>query len=154
MMSMEMDVNASALTYEDLLLLPDDGQRHEMIGGEHYGTPSPGTVHQRFLRRLSSVLDIFVTGHRLGEILFAPFDVLLSSADVVEPDLLFVGNRRRSRLTDKNIEGAPDLVVDVISESTRRIDKKIKLRLYESSDVVECRLADPVIQTIEAYGRN
>ncbi len=154
MVSMGMDVDANGLTYEDLLLLPDDGKRHELIGGEHYVTPSPGFFHQRFIRELSSVLNSFVKEQKLGDILFAPFDVLLSNNNVVEPDLLFVSNKRKPRITDKNMDGAPDLVVEVISESTRRTDKKIKLHLYESSDVIEYWLADPVVQTIEVYTRN
>ncbi len=140
-MSMGMEANANGLTYEDLLLLPDDGKRHELIGGEHYVTPSPGFFHQNFIVKLSRLIDNFLEEKRLGILLSAPFDVLLSPRDVVEPDLLFISSSRIGRITDKNVNGAPDLVVEVISESTRRTDKKTKLRLYESSDVIEYWLA-------------
>lgn len=153
-MSMGMELNANCLTYEDLLLLPEDGKRHELIGGEHYVTPSPNFFHQSFIVKLSRVIDNFLEENKLGILLTAPFDVVLSPGDVVEPDLLFVGNNRIGHIADKNVNGAPDLVVEVISESTRRTDKKIKLRLYESSDVIEYWLADPVVQTIEVYSRS
>ena len=153
-MSMGMELNTNGLTYEDLLLLPDDGKRHELIGGEHYVTPSPNFFHQSFVGELSRVIDNFLEEKKLGILLSAPFDVLLSPRDVVEPDLLFVSNSRMGCITDTYIQGAPDLVVEVISESTRRTDRKIKLRLYESFDVIEYWLADPVVQTIEVYSRN
>jgi Uma2 family endonuclease len=149
-----MELNTNGLTYEDLLLLPDDGKRHELIGGEHYVTPSPNFFHQSFVGELSRVIDNFLEEKKLGILLSAPFDVLLSPRDVVEPDLLFVSSSRIGRITDKNVNGAPDLVVEVISESTRRTDKKTKLRLYESSDVTEYWLADPVVQAVEIYSRN
>ena len=117
-------------------------------------TPSPITAHQRFARDLGYVLYGFVDEHELGEIFFAPLDVYLSPSDIVQPDLLFISNSRTERIADKNIQGAPDLVVEIISESTRRIDKKIKFRLYERFDVIEYWLADPVVQTIEVYSRN
>jgi Uma2 family endonuclease len=153
-MSMGMELNTNGLTYEDLLLLPDDGKRHELIGGEHYVTPSPNFFHQSFVGELSRVIDNFLEEKKLGILLSAPFDVLLSPRDVVEPDLLFVSSSRIGRITDKNVNVAPDLVVEVISESTRRTDKKTKLRLYESSDVIEYWLADPVVQTVEIYSRS
>ncbi len=153
-MSMGMENNTNGLTYEDLLLLPDDGKRHEVIRGELYVTPSPITVHQRVARDLGYILHRFVVERDLGEVFFAPLDVYLSPSDIVQPDLLFISSNRMGRITDKYIQGAPDLVVEVISESTRRTDRKIKLRLYESFDVIEYWLADPVVQTIEVYSRN
>jgi Uma2 family endonuclease len=151
---MGMNADTGGLTYEDLLLMPDDGKCRELIGGELYVTPSPATAHQRFIRRLNYVLDGFVTGHGLGEVFFAPLDVYLAPGDIVEPDLFFVSNSRAERITEKNIQGAPDLVVEVISEASRRTDKKTKLRLYERFDVAEYWLADPVVQTVEVYTRN
>ncbi len=154
MESARMEMAAGGLTYEDLLLLPDDGKRHELIGGEHYVTPAPSTAHQRFVGELFRVIANFLAEKKLGVLLLAPFDVLLSHNDVVEPDLLFISNERKRRLTSKNIEGAPDLVVEVTSESTRLTDKKTKRFLYECSDVIEYWLADPVVQVIEIYRRN
>ena len=82
------------LTYEDYLLIPDDGKRHEIIDGEHYVTATPFLRHQRIVRRLTVRLDGFLREHHLGEVLIAPTDVILSPHDIVQPDLLFISNER------------------------------------------------------------
>lgn len=145
---------AGGLTYEEYLLFPDNGQRHELIGGEHYVTPAPTTVHQRFLRKIGHVLDEFVTRHSLGEVFFAPVDVVLSARDVVQPDLLLISNSRMDRLCRENIKGAPDLVVEVVSESSRQVDRKLKRALYGKYDVLEYWIADPDLRIIEVYRRD
>lgn len=141
-------------TYEDYLLFPDDGRRHELIGGEHYVTPAPTTVHQRFLGNLYSVLRQYVLDHQWGEVFFAPVDIILSNRDVVQPDLLFLSRERLGRLGRENVKGAPDLVVEVVSESSRYQDKKLKKNLYASHDVREYWLADPELQILEVYRRD
>lgn len=70
-------------TYEDYLLFPDDGRRHELIDGEHYVTPAPSIVHQRLLVRLSTALENFLKRHKMGQIFIAPTDVVLSNLDIV-----------------------------------------------------------------------
>jgi len=145
---------AGNLTYEEYLLFPDDGRRHELIGGEHYVTPAPTPVHQRFLGNLYRMLSLFVSENRLGEVFFAPVDVVLSPRDVVQPDLIFIGNARADRVTRENIKGAPDLVVEVISESSRQVDKKLKRALYERHDVVEYWIADPDLRIFEVFRRD
>lgn len=147
-------VGGSGLTYQDYLLIPDDGQRHEIIGGEHYMTPAPTVVHQRLLGNLYSTLRQHAKQHRLGEVFFAPVDVLLSPRDIVQPDLIFIATAGQARITDKNVLGAPDLAVEVISESSRRLDKKIKRRLYDEYGVIEYWLADPELKIIEIYRRD
>ncbi len=82
------------LTYDDFLLFPDDGQRHELIDGEHYVTPSPNIRHQRISKRLLVLIDVWLQEHPLGEVFYAPLDVRFSMFDVVEPDLLYVSNER------------------------------------------------------------
>lgn len=154
-MSLSMEkVGGSGLTYNDYLLLPDDGQRHEIIGGEHYMTPAPTVIHQRLIRNMSQILHQHVRQYQLGEVLFSPVDVLLSPRDIVQPDLLFMSASGQARITEKNILGAPDLIVEVISESSRRLDKKIKRKLYDEHAVAEYWLADPELRIIEIYRRN
>src|SRR5262245_22711992 len=120
------------LTYDDFLLFPDDGQRHELIDGEHYVTPSPIRKHQAIVRNLTGMVWAYLQHHPGGSVFGAPFDVVFSHFDVVEPDLLFVSAARRDQvLTEKNVQGAPDLVVEIGSPSTRRRDETIKRRLYE-----------------------
>jgi len=139
------------LTIEDYLLFPDDGKRHELIDGEHYVTPSPNTKHQRITRRLLTALDSFVTRRRLGEVFAAPYDVILSDVDVVEPDLVFVSASRSALITEKNIQGVPDLVVEVLSEGTRKTDETVKRKRYEHFGVPEYWIVDPELETVKVY---
>jgi Uma2 family endonuclease len=146
-----MDLSRVKLTYGDLLALPDDGKRHELIDGEHYVTATPTLRHQRVLGNLHWPLRGFVHARKLGEVLFAPFDVLFSASDVLEPDLLFVAQHRLSILEERFVRGAPDLVVEVLSPSTRGRDAGVKRRAYRRFGVTEYWMVDPVLETIEIY---
>jgi Uma2 family endonuclease len=141
------------LTYDDFCLLPEDGKRREIIEGELFVTPSPLTLHQRIVMRLSVYLWQFVDQHQLGEVFAAPFDVVFSDFDVVEPDLLYISNARAGFLTNKNVQGAPDLIVEVLSESTARMDRSVKLKLYGRHGVQEYWIIDPVGPSAEIYRR-
>ncbi|PYV16560.1 MAG: hypothetical protein DMG21_11300 [Acidobacteria bacterium] len=141
------------LTYDDFCLLPNDGKRYEIIDGELLVTPAPMSLHQRVVTRLTIALGAFVDNHRLGEVFVSPFDVVLSFYDVVEPDIVFISKARASRLTSKNLQGAPDLVIEVLSESTSRIDRTTKLKLYARHDVVEYWIIDPEKPHAEVYRR-
>lgn len=139
------------LTYDDLLALPDDGLRHELIAGEHFVTAAPFTKHQRALLKLARVLAELVERQDLGEVLIAPVDVVLSPRDVVEPDLLFVSKERAALITERNVPGAPDLAVEVLSPSTRRLDLRLKLDLYERFGVREYWIVDPDRETVTIH---
>ena len=137
------------LTYDDFLLFPDDGLRHELIDGEHYVTPSPNLDHQRISGRLYLAIGNYLQAHPTGEIVYAPFDVVFSRHDVVEPDLLYLSNERASRVvTQTSVQGAPNLIIEILSKSTRRRDRTIKQRLYERSAVDEYWMVDPVTASI------
>jgi Uma2 family endonuclease len=141
------------LTYDDFVLFPDDGRRHELIDGEHYVTRSPNLRHQVVLQNLNYLLYGFVRERQLGRVFVAPLDVVFSFHDVGEPDLIFVSNERASILTAANLQGAPDLVVEVLSPSTRRRDELLKRDLYERAGVAEYWLVDPVAETVKVYRR-
>ena len=141
------------LTYDDFCLLPEDGKRREIIDGELFVTPAPLTAHQRAIMRLSVHLWQFVDEQGLGEVFAAPFDVVFSDFDVVEPDLLYISKARGSVLTSKNVQGAPDLVVEVLSESTARVDRSIKLKLYGRFGVEEYWIVDVEGPSAEIYRR-
>jgi Uma2 family endonuclease len=142
------------LTYDDFLLFPDDGKRHELIEGEHYVTPSPNIRHQEILGRLHLLIGTWLVDHQIGRLFVAPLDVLFSNFDVVEPDLLYVSNERASVLAGgKHVAGAPDLVVEIGSPGTRQRDETIKRRLYERFGVVEYWVVDPDIDVIRVYRR-
>ncbi|HLA77499.1 MAG TPA: Uma2 family endonuclease [Vicinamibacteria bacterium] len=138
-------------TYSDLLALPEDGRRHEIIEGEHLVSPSPKTDHQRVSMRLSVAIAAHVRAHRLGEVFAAPLDVVLAEDVVVEPDLLFVSTDRSARATERNIQGAPDLVVEILSEWNRRIDEITKRDLYARHGVLEYWIVDPELETVKVY---
>jgi Uma2 family endonuclease len=131
------------LTYDDYLLFPDDGLRHEIIEGEHYVTPSPATRHQRILLNLSHLLQTHLDSHPGGEIFFAPFDVLLSEFNIFVPDLIFLSRERSHLLTSKNLRGAPDLAVEILSPSTRSRDMRLKRDVYARTGVLEYWVVDP-----------
>lgn len=142
-----------SLTYDDLLALPDDGLRHELIDGEHYVSPAPTPKHQKVSLALTLALGNFVERHDSGQLLYAPCDIVLSPRDVVEPDLLFIARERLALVTERHIQGAPDLVIEILSPSTRTRDEGVKHRLYERTGVREYWLADPGRETLRIYRR-
>src|SRR5215218_2041044 len=99
------------LTYTDYLLFPEDGQRHEILDGEHYVTAAPFLRHQALVVELAAALHPFIRSNKLGQLFVAPADVVLSRHDIVQPDLVFISTERLHILTERNIQGAPDLVV-------------------------------------------
>jgi Uma2 family endonuclease len=142
------------LTYDDFVLFPDDGKRHELIDGEHYVTPSPNIRHQQISINLTLLIGSWLETHPTGRLFYAPLDVVFSNFDVVEPDVLYVSNERSRVLTVPNVQGAPDLVIEIGSRSTRKRDETIKRRLYERSGVSEYWIVDPDIDVIRAYRRS
>ena len=142
------------LTYDDFLLFPDDGKRHELIDGEHYVTPSPNTKHQRISGNLYFFIRAWLEEHPVGQVFYAPFDVVFSRFDVVEPDLLYLSNERVAEvLTAQHVTGAPDIVIEIGSPGTRRRDETIKRRLYERSGVSEYWVVNPKLDAVRVYRR-
>jgi len=140
------------LTYDDFLLFPDDGKRHEIIDGVHYVTPSPNRRHQRLVGRLHLLIARHLEAHPgIGEVFLAPFDVVLSHYDVVEPDLLFIAGDQPEILTAQNVQGPPALVIEVLSKSTRKRDAQTKRRLFERTGVREYWLVDPELDTVQVF---
>jgi len=141
------------LTYDDFVLFPDDGKRHELIDGEHYVTPSPARKHQSIAWNLNRMIGVYLELHPIGRAFQAPFDVIFSRFDVVEPDLLFISAARLDVLTDANVQGAPNLVVEIGSPGTRKRDETIKKRLYEREGVEEYWVIDPELDVVNVYRR-
>ena len=141
------------LTYDDYLLFPDDGLRHELIDGEHYVTPAPILRHQRISRNLILLIGPWLETHSIGEVFYAPLDVILSEHDVVEPDLLFVTHERGKEVLGKWVHGAPNLAVEIGSPGTRRRDETIKRALYERAGVTEYWIVDPEVDVVRVFRR-
>ena len=130
------------LTYEDYAKTPDD-ERWELIDGELFRMPSPNVAHQRTSMRLASRMDSFVEERDLGIVFAAPMDVVLSDTDTVEPDLLFISKERMGIIARLNIQGVPDLVVEIHSPSTSQRDLTVKRELYARHGVREYWPIDP-----------
>ena len=144
--------SGTKLTYDDFVLFPDDGLRHELIDGEHYVTPSPNPRHQRIIGELHYLIRAWLQGHPVGQVYLSPLDVVISRFDVVEPDLLYMSNERAAQiLTDANVQGVPELVIEVGSPSTRKRDETIKRRLYEKSGVSEYWVVDPELEVVRVF---
>jgi Uma2 family endonuclease len=148
---MSRSTTTAKLTYEDLLKLPDDDKRHELIDGVHYVMSSPVLRHQRVVRRLGLSIGNFVDATGSGEVFFMAVDVVLSLHDVVVPDFVFVSEERRHLLQEKNISGPPDLIAEVLSPSTRHRDRLLKRRLFEREGVREYWLVDPEKDTVHVH---
>jgi Uma2 family endonuclease len=141
-------------TYEDYRLLPDDGRRYEIVRGFLYMTPAPSVDHQRAVRGLFRQPDRFVLEKGLGEVLTAPLDILLPRgiAAPVQPDLAFFRTGNEPRAGALNVQRAPDLVIEVLSPGTRRLDTRIKFETYRDAGIPELWFADPRPRTIVVYG--
>jgi Uma2 family endonuclease len=143
------------LTYDDFLLFPDDGLRHEIIDGEHYVTPSLNTRHQLLVGRLYFEIETFLRAHPgTGQVFVAPFDVLFTKWDVVEPDLLFIAADQNGILTDKNVQGAPALVIEILSPGTRKTDEHAKRVLFDRGGVREYWMVDPDTAAVRVCRRH
>lgn len=140
------------LTAEDYYRFPDDGRRHEIVDGEHVVTPAPGVQHQRVVRRLARALEDAAAAGTGGEVFFAPLDVRLSPHDVVEPDVLWVSAARLA-VENNRLAAIPELVAEVLSPSSRRIDEVLKRRRYELFGVDEVWIVDPEVEVVRVYRR-
>lgn len=145
--------STAKLTWDDYLAFPEDGRRHEIINGEHYVTASPVLRHQRVSRHIQFQLYEQIEQQGKGEVFNAPTAVQLSESDVVEPDLLVVLASQERRLRETRVDGPPDLVVEILSPSTRRLDREVKLALYRRAGVSEYWIVDPEARQVEKYRR-
>lgn len=134
-------------TVEDYLRLPDD-VRCELFQGEYFMSPSPGFKHQVAVVKLSALLLDHVESRKLGRVLCAPFDCILSDEDVVQPDVLFVATGSLSKIRDR-LYGAPDLAIEIISSGNAERDRIVKRDLYAKHGVREYWIVDPEARTLE-----
>jgi Uma2 family endonuclease len=131
------------LTWADLQAIPDDGNQYEVIGGELYVMTAPIPIHQELIMRLAFALHALVTARDLGRVYVSPIAVELSDHDIVQPDILFIAKDRLGIVKKDRIIGAPDLVVEAFSPSTRSKDRMEKTDLYARSGVREYWQVDP-----------
>jgi Uma2 family endonuclease len=149
---MEARSRGTRWTYAEFARLPSEGStRYEVIAGELVVTPAPSPRHQRIVLELVTRLHAFVREHGLGEVYPGPVDVLFAEGDYVEPDIVFVRNDHRGYLTDRGIEGPPDLVVEILSPATADRDRGLKLERYRHFRVPEYWIVDPDARAIEVW---
>ena len=143
-----------AWTYSDLVALPEDQLRHELIDGEHFVTPSPAIPHQVILWNLTEVLSPYLRANLIGTALTGPVDVKLSPCTVLVPDLVYFTAERFARVVnEKHATAAPDLVVEILSPGTRRRDKGRKRAVYDREGVREYWIVDPEARSITVLRR-
>jgi Uma2 family endonuclease len=130
-------------TYEDLEQFPDDGKRREIIGGELHTMPSPNPKHQDIVGNFFVEIKLFLRAHPLGRVFVAPLDVIFHIDDVIIPDVMFVSKERQDLISRRGVEGAPDLVIEVISPSSVKRDLEVKRKLCQREGVVVYIAVDP-----------
>ncbi len=140
----------TGLTYDDLASFPDDHLRRELIGGELIVTPAPRVHHQGVVAELTARLVDYARAAG-GRAFPAPLDVLLTDSDVVEPDVVYVAPDHLDRLEERYLRGAADVVVEVSSPSTRRLELVAKRELYERSGVPEYWYVDLDADRVEVH---
>ncbi len=149
-MSMPQQAKASG-TVEDYYGIPEGWPRTELIDGEFIMPPAPSLRHQRICRELKFLIHSYLKQNPIGEIFFAPCDVILSQFSVLQPDLVFLLKEHADILTAKAVEGAPDLVVEILSESTGHLDRGAKMQVYVAAGVREYWIIDPEQDTVEVF---
>src|SRR5262249_41690306 len=140
------------LTYRDLIQLPNDRNRYELFEGELQVTAAPNTPHQTAVINIATILNVHVQQHGLGDLFVAPYDVYFTETTVVEPDLVFVAEAHRGIILTEHIRGVPDLVIEVTSPSTARVDRNAKMQLYARYQVPHYWIFDPQRHKADAYG--
>jgi len=129
--------------------IPNMHLRYEMLNGNIIPIPIPAIKHQAISLKIASALLQYVEPLKLGRVLPAPCNVVLSEKIMMQPDIVFIRNGRRGLIGEMNLRGAPDLVVEVLSSSIRKKDLKVKKRIYERFEVQEYWLVDPDDAAVE-----
>ncbi len=139
--------NGLMLTYEDYVKIPEDGRRHEIIDGRHIVNAAPRPRHQIITYKLGLALQTLFHSGR-ADVVPSPIDVQLSETDIVQPDLIAVARPNAHRIGKVKVDGPPELVMEVLSPSTRRLDRGAKRALYEAAGVLEYWIVDPLENTV------
>ena len=140
---MPVNTNFPPLTVENYKLLPETGPRYQLIQGDLYMAPAPNRFHQEISRNLQFELHSYLKRNPIGKLFDAPFDVYLDEINVFQPDIIIVLNERLGILTEEGAEGAPELVVEILSPKTRRLDLVNKKQEYARAGVKELWIIDP-----------
>ncbi|OGO38141.1 MAG: hypothetical protein A2Z03_06450 [Chloroflexi bacterium RBG_16_56_8] len=138
-------------TYEEYRALPEDGNRYEVVEGELLMTAAPLIDHQRVSANLQFILETYIRANSWGTLFDAPVELYLDEKSFVEPDIVCVAQAHRGIIKKKNITGVPDLIVEILSPSTARYDRVIKMNAYARHQVPHYWIVDPEAKTLEAF---
>jgi Uma2 family endonuclease len=139
------------LTYDDYQVLPDDGNRYEILTGDLFVTPAPTPRHQSISKEIEFYLITCLEKYGMGRVFHAPIDVVFADNTIAQPDILFIAQERFSIIGECFIQGAPDLIIEILSPSTRRRDIRIKSALYAQFNVPHYWIVDPDLECIELF---
>lgn len=139
------------MSFEEFMSLPEDRRRRELLAGWVVREPAPGEWHQATVVNLCWLLRDYIQHTGKGRVYLGPFDIILSRENVVQPDLLFISAGRTGIITEKNVQGAPDLAVEVVSPWSVRKDRSLRFKLYARFGIREYWIVDPPRQTVEVF---
>jgi Uma2 family endonuclease len=139
------------VTADDYRALPEGGKRYQLIEGDLYMSPSPNRFHQEISLNIALCIGNYLKSHPVGKVFDAPLDVYLNNDNVFQPDLVFIARENYRVLTDAGIEGVPDLVIEILSPGTAKLDRNLKQRVYAQCGVKEMWLVDPETTTVAVY---
>ncbi len=139
-------------TVDDYLLLGEMNTPCQLINGELIMSPAPTPYHQRISRTLFLLLEKFAK--KSGEVFYSPIDLYIDKKNVFQPDLLYISSANHQFITQRGIEGPPDLIVEIISPSNIFSDRNTKKKIYLNFGVSEYWIVDPGNKTLEVYLKN
>ncbi len=131
--------------------LEDDGFLYQLVEGVLIMAAAPILFHQDIVLELAMIINTFLKTHPMGKLYIAPTDVELDDKNIYQPDLLFVSHERSSILKGKRVVGSPDLIIEVLSEGTKRLDIGVKYKVYEQSGILEYWIVDPQKKSFKFY---
>ena len=140
-----------ALTVHDFMDLPEGPPYYELVEGELFMSPPPILFHQGILGNIVRILYRYLDEHPIGEVYFAPCGVFLTEINAYQPDAFYINNERLSILAERGVDGAPDLIIEILSPSTARLDKGPKKKIYTATGVQELWLIDPKVKELTVY---
>ena len=149
--AVKFNAKKKVYTYQDYLNLPQNDSQYQLIGGELVMTPAPKIIHQVVAKRIFLLLNNFAEKTQSGQVFFAPCDVYLNDLNVVQPDIFFIANENKKIITEDNIKGSPDVIIEILSPNSAYYDLIEKKELYENSGVKEYWIVDPKKERIEIY---
>ncbi len=138
-------------TVHDYREIPEVGPRYQLVEGDLHMAPAPNRFHQTYVGKIYSAIEAWLDTHPIGKAYVAPFDVYLTDLNVYQPDVCYFSSEHYACLTPEGANGAPDLVVEVLSPATAHLDLGLKKEIYARTGVQEYWVVDPATQRVKIY---